>query len=72
MDIDLLEESLPESTCKELITVGCDCIRKPELSISYMIEELGDILYGCYGFQRLYFAIIHEPVHHDECIVEIL
>jgi hypothetical protein len=72
MDIDLLEESLPESTRKELIMIGCDYIRKPELSISYMIEELGDILYGYYGFQRFYFIIIHEPVHHDEYIVEIL
>jgi hypothetical protein len=72
MDIDLLKESLPESTRKELIMIGYDYIRKPELSISYMIEELGDILYDYYDFQRLYFIIIHKPVHHDEYIIEIL
>jgi hypothetical protein len=72
MDIDLLEESLPESTRKELITVGYDYIRKSELSILYMIEELGDILYDYYDFQRFYFIIIHKSIHYDEYIVEIL
>jgi hypothetical protein len=72
MDIDLLEESLPESTRKEFIMIRYDYIRKPELSILYMIEELGDILYDYYDFQRFYFVIIHEPVRHDEYIVETL
>jgi hypothetical protein len=72
MDINLLEESLPESTHKEFIMIGYNYIRKSELSISYMIEELDDILYDYYDFQRFYFIIIHESIHHNEYIIEIL
>jgi hypothetical protein len=72
MNIDLLKESLLESIYKELIMIGYDYIRKPELSILYIIEELGNILYDYYNFQRFYFIIIHKSIHYNEYIIEIL
>jgi hypothetical protein len=48
MDINLLEESLPESTREQFIAVGCNRVREIKLSVSDTVEELSDILYGYY------------------------
>jgi hypothetical protein len=66
VDIDLLEESLLESTREQLIAVGRDCVWEAKLSVPGTIKQLSDVLGGSGSFQRLDFAIVRESVCHDE------
>ena len=49
MDINLLEESLPESTREQFIAVGRNRVREAKLPVSDTVEEFSDVLCGCCG-----------------------